>query len=76
MYGAKAASGVIVLLTQKGGRAGKPLVSFNTSVGVVASANQPEILDAEGFLQYRKIYEIGKTMKHFIKSIPKSLRTA
>ncbi len=70
VYGAKAASGVIVLLTQKGGRAGKPLVSFNTSVGVVASANQPEILDAEGFLQYRKIYEIGKNNEAFHQKYP------
>jgi len=70
VYGAKAASGVIVILTQKGGRAGKPLVSFSTSLGVVQSANQPELLDPEGFIQYRRAYEIGKRTDDYLQLYP------
>jgi TonB-linked SusC/RagA family outer membrane protein len=70
VYGAKAASGVVVILTQKGGRAGKPIVSFNTSVGVVQSANQPKLLDADGFMQYRRAYEIGKSSDAYLEQYP------
>lgn len=70
VYGAKAASGVVVILTQKGGREGKPLVSFNTSVGLVQSANQPAILDAAGFIQYRRAYEIGKNTDTYLQTYP------
>lgn len=70
VYGAKAASGVIVILTQKGGRGGKPLVSFNTSTGFVQSANQPKLLDAEGFMQYRRAYEIGKNTDAYLQQYP------
>ena len=70
VYGAKAASGVVVILTQKGGRAGKPIVSFNTSVGVVQSANQPKLLDADGFMQYRRAYEIGKNSDAYLEQYP------
>src|SRR5690625_3231040 len=33
VYGAKAASGVIVIMTQKGSRGDKPTISFNASTG-------------------------------------------
>ena len=70
VYGAKAASGVVVILTQKGGRAGKPLVSFNTSIGLVQSANQPKLLDADGFMQYRRGYEIGRHSDAYLQEFP------
>ena len=70
VYGAKAASGVVVILTQKGGRGGKPLVSFNTSFGLVQSANQPKLLDADGFMQYRRAYEIGKNTDAYLQQYP------
>lgn len=70
VYGAKAASGVIVILTQKGGRGGKPTVSFNTSFGMVQSANQPKLLDADGFIQYRRAYEIGKKTDAYLQQYP------
>ncbi|WP_019540246.1 SusC/RagA family TonB-linked outer membrane protein [Proteiniphilum acetatigenes] len=70
VYGAKAASGVVVIMTQKGGRGGKPMVSFNTSVGMVQSANQPKLLDAEGFIQYRRAYEIGKNSDEYLQKYP------
>ncbi len=70
VYGAKAANGVVVILTQKGGRGGKPLVSFNTSFGLAQSANQPKILDPEGFIQYRRAYEIGKHSDEYLQQYP------
>ncbi len=70
VYGAKAASGVVVILTQKGGRAGKPLVSFNTSVGMVQSASQPKLLDADGFIAYRRGYEIGRHSDSYLQEFP------
>ncbi len=60
VYGAKAANGVVVIVTQKGAQKGKPQVSFNANVGVVTVANKPDVLDAEGFLAYRYDYEMGK----------------
>lgn len=70
VYGAKAANGVVVILTQKGGRGGKPLVSFNTSFGLAQSANQPEILDPDGFIQYRRVYELGKHSDEYLQQYP------
>ena len=70
VYGAKAASGVVVIMTQKGGRSGKPKVSFNTSIGMVQSASQRKILDPEGFIQYRRAYEIGKSSDEYLSKYP------
>jgi hypothetical protein len=70
VYGAKAASGVVVILTQKGGKGGKPLISFNTSLGVVTSANQPDLLGPEGFVEYRRAYEIGKNSDEYLAKYP------
>ncbi len=70
VYGAKAANGVIVMMTQKGGRGGKPVISFNASVGVVQSANQPKLLSPEGFLAWRQDYEIGKRSDDYLNQYP------
>src|SRR5690554_6844640 len=70
VYGAKAASGVIVILTQKGARRGKPQVSFNTSIGMVQSANQPKLLDPQGFINYRRGYAIGKNSDEYLQQYP------
>jgi TonB-linked SusC/RagA family outer membrane protein len=70
VYGAKAASGVIVILTQKGGRSGKPLVSFSTSLGLVQSANQPRLLGPEEFILYRRAYEIGRHSDDYLQQYP------
>ncbi|NDV56032.1 SusC/RagA family TonB-linked outer membrane protein [Parabacteroides sp. 52] len=60
VYGAKAASGVVAITTKKG-RTGKPVITFNTNIGLVETANLPKTLDADGFLQFRYDYEVGKT---------------
>ena len=70
VYGAKAANGVIVLMTQKGGRGGKPLVSFNASVGTVQSANRPKLLGPEQFMLWRQDYEIGKKDDAYLAKYP------
>ncbi len=70
VYGAKASNGVIILMTQKGAQTGKPRVNFNTSIGFVHSANQPEVLDAAGFLKFREAYEIGKRTDAYLEQYP------
>lgn len=60
VYGAKAASGVLAITTKKG-KIGKPLVTFNANVGLVQAARLPKTLDADGYLQFRYDYEMGKT---------------
>lgn len=70
VYGAKAANGVIVIITKKGGKGGKPLISFNTTVGVATSANQPAILGPEGFIQYRQAYELGRYSDEYYQQYP------
>jgi len=52
VYGAKAASGVIVIMTKKGNQ-GKPKIDFNATYGFVnMSVNQP-VYDGAGYLQWR-----------------------
>ena len=70
VYGAKAANGVVVMMTQKGGRGGKPVISFNASVGMVQSANQPKLLGPEQFLLWRQDYEIGKRSDDYLNKYP------
>ncbi|MDR2233300.1 MAG: SusC/RagA family TonB-linked outer membrane protein [Tannerella sp.] len=52
VYGAKSASGVIVIMTRKGSQ-GKPKIDVNTTFGFVTmSVNQP-VYDGAGYLQWR-----------------------
>ncbi len=71
VYGAKAANGVVVIITKKGSaKGGKPLVSFNANVGVVTVASQPELLSPDGFLAYRQDYEVGKRTDAYLAQYP------
>jgi TonB-dependent starch-binding outer membrane protein SusC len=45
IYGSRAANGV-VLVTTKSGRSGKPVVQFNTNIGMQKIANQIDVLNA------------------------------
>ncbi|MCK9342720.1 MAG: TonB-dependent receptor [Massilibacteroides sp.] len=69
VYGAKAANGVVVINTKKG-KAGKPLVNFNTNIGFVQGANTPDILDGDEFMQFRQDYEIGKSSDAYLAQYP------
>lgn len=69
VYGAKAANGVIVITTKKG-KTGKPVVTFNTNIGFVQSANQPKVLDGPGFIAFRQDYETGRNSDEYLSKYP------
>ncbi|MDD4515831.1 TonB-dependent receptor [Massilibacteroides sp.] len=69
VYGAKAANGVVMISTKKG-KTGKPVVTFNSNIGVVQSANQPKLLSATGFIKYRQDYEVGKNSDEYLAKYP------
>ncbi|MDR1223455.1 MAG: SusC/RagA family TonB-linked outer membrane protein [Tannerella sp.] len=53
IYGAKAANGVIIVVTKKG-KPGKPVVNITTNVGWTERALYRERFDIEGYLQHRQ----------------------
>jgi TonB-dependent starch-binding outer membrane protein SusC len=52
VYGAQAASGVILITTKKG-KTGKPIINFSSSVGITTPTHAFKPYDGEGYLQYR-----------------------
>lgn len=52
VFGAKAASGVVLITTKKGSGS-KPTVTFNTNFGVAALAMNQPLYDGPGFLNWR-----------------------
>ena len=69
VYGAKAANGVIAITTKKGIQ-GKPVINFNANISFAKSANQPKILDAEGFLKFRQDYNEGRNSDEYLAKYP------
>ena len=55
VFGAKAASGVILITTTKG-RTGKPTINFSTKVGLTESYNQRRGLGPDEYIQFRQDY--------------------
>jgi TonB-linked SusC/RagA family outer membrane protein len=55
VYGARAASGVIIITTKKGTK-GKPTINFSTQVGLSQAAKDRKPLNAEDFLNFRADY--------------------
>lgn len=53
IYGAKAASGVIIISTKKG-KKGKPVVNFSANVGWTQKSNYRDRFDTEGYLKHRQ----------------------
>ncbi len=52
VYGAKAASGVVLITTKKGTGA-KPVITFNTNIGVATLAMNEPLYDGPGFVAWR-----------------------
>ena len=52
VFGARSANGVILISTKKG-KAGKPIITLNSNVGWNKLVNQPHLLNATEFLQFR-----------------------
>jgi len=69
VYGAKASNGVVAITTKKG-TSGKPVVTFNASVGFVQVANLRKTLDPEGFIRFRQAYNIGKSTAGELEAYP------
>ena len=55
VYGAKAASGVVIITTLKG-KTGKPTITFSTKLGLTESNNERKGLGPEEFIQFRADY--------------------
>ena len=55
VYGAKAASGVVIITTIKG-KTGKPIINFSTKLGMSEVNNQRRPLGADDYIQYRQDY--------------------
>ncbi len=53
IYGAKAASGVIIITTQKG-KLGKPVISFSSNVGFTQNSDYRERSSPDAYLQHRQ----------------------
>jgi TonB-linked SusC/RagA family outer membrane protein len=53
VYGAKAASGVIIISTKKG-KQGKPVVTVSTNIGWTQASDYRKRFDTEGYLQHRQ----------------------
>jgi len=53
VYGAKAASGVIIITTKKG-KVGKPVISFSSNVGFTQNSEYRERFSPDAYLQHRE----------------------
>ncbi|MEO6520578.1 MAG: SusC/RagA family TonB-linked outer membrane protein [Mucilaginibacter sp.] len=53
VYGAKSASGVIIISTKKG-KIGKPVINFNTSVGINGKSAYMNVFSPDEYMQYRE----------------------
>ncbi|MEN9686720.1 MAG: hypothetical protein RLZZ28_2506 [Bacteroidota bacterium] len=52
VFGARSANGVILISTKKG-KAGKPIITVNSNIGMNKLVNQPHLLNGEELLQFR-----------------------
>ena len=53
IYGAKAASGVIIITTKKG-KVGKPIINISTNIGFTQNSNYRERFSPNAYLQHRQ----------------------
>lgn len=69
IYGARGANGVVIITT-KGGRTGKPLISYNGFVGVKKLANQLEVMNPYEFVfyQYERSRGSSQEQQNFLNS--------
>ena len=55
IYGAQSANGVIIISTKKG-KAGKPVININTSIGNTVKSSYRDVWNPQEFLQHREDY--------------------
>jgi len=63
VFGAKAASGVVLITTKKGSRP-KPTITFNTNVGFGEPAQKEELYDGPGFVAWRTDVQNSRFVNH------------
>ena len=56
VYGSKAATGVVIITTKKG-KTGKPVVNFNSSIGVTTKSFYRKMFGPEGYMKYREDWQ-------------------
>lgn len=61
VYGSRAANGVVVITTKKGG--GKPQMNFSASTAISTLSNQIDVFDADEFR--RQVVAVGGTLQDF-----------
>ena len=57
VYGLQAANGIIIVTTKKG-KAGKPKITYNASLGASMNANFPEFMDGPQFAYYYNVADM------------------
>ena len=75
VFGAKAASGVVLITTKKGSSR-KPLITLNTNIGIGVLAQNEELYDGEGFIRWRGFVQRSRNvspLKHHIFDDPRNL---
>ena len=70
VYGAKAANGIIAIMTRKGSDIGKPVINFNANWGWVSLANRRKVLSPEGYINFRQDYENGRYSDDYYQKYP------
>ncbi len=56
VFGARSANGVILISTKKG-KVGKPIITFNTNLGLNKVYNKPHLLDGNEYINFRSDFE-------------------
>jgi TonB-linked SusC/RagA family outer membrane protein len=74
VYGAKAASGVVLVTTKKG-TGSKPTITFNTNVGLATLAMNQPLYDGPGFIGWRSdvLRSINVNAKPYVFDDPRNL---
>lgn len=60
IYGAKAASGVIIITTKKG-KQGKPIINVSANIGANTKSAFRDVYDGEGFMKFREDWYKAQT---------------
>src|SRR5690606_4265339 len=63
IYGARSANGVIQITTKRGKSGGKPVINFNSSVGVAQPTGYAEVHGPDEFIKWRS--DLMKSLNYY-----------
>ena len=72
IYGARAANGVIVITTKKG-VIGRPVISFNSKIGISRVTNMVEMMDTYEYVKYLSEYDRTRANTLYLNAYNKTL---